>query len=69
MTSKNCIPFCRANRENFGEVYPIGAIRYGYGYLVVAGIEMDETGFEKVVTSIDNFCRWLKKEAAIDLSS
>lgn len=69
LTSKNCISFCRANRENFGEVYPIGAIRYGYGYLVVAGIEMDETGFEKVVTSIDNFCRWLKKEAAIDLSS
>jgi len=64
--SKGWIPFCRAIHPAFGEVYPIAALPYGEGYLIVAGIEMDTSGFEKIIASISNFCARLQRTATID---
>jgi len=59
--SKNCIPLLRAYRSDFGEVYPIGAIQYGKGYLIVAGMNLTkEAEFKKLVKAIDAFCDWVK---------
>lgn len=63
--TKDCIPLLRAYRPDFGEVYPIGAIQYGKGYLIVAGMNMTtEVEFKKLVTAIDGFCDWVAKRVA-----
>ena len=64
--TRDLIPFCRASHPSFGEVYPFAAIPHGQGYLVVAGIEMDNFGFEKILAVLGNFCSWLKRDARVD---
>lgn len=62
--TKNCIPLLRASRPDFGEVYPIAAIPYGLGYLIVGGMNtISEVEFEKLVVGVDNFCSWVAKKA------
>ena len=69
--TKNLIPLLRASRPDFGEVYPIAAIPYGFGYLIVGGMNMvGKAEFEKLVVGVDNFCTWViekseKKELLI----
>jgi hypothetical protein len=58
----NLIPLLRANRPDFGEVYPIAAVKRKFGYFIFGG--MYTTGLselEKLVAAIDNFCDWLSK--------
>ena len=60
--TKNVIPFLRAHREDFGEVYPLAAIRHGWGCLVTCGMHMNtQVELEKLVAGIDNFCNWARK--------
>jgi hypothetical protein len=46
--SKNLIPFLHTNRPDFGEVYPLVAIRHGWGYLIMVGMHTkSEKEFKK----------------------
>jgi len=61
--SRFCCPTCCANSSNFGDIYPIAAIPYGCRYLPIAGIKMDEVGFEMVL-ALTGRLRWrLQNEA------
>ena len=54
------IPFLRAKRADFGEVYPLAAIKVRSGHLLVAGMATTTLSeFEKTVTATDRFCDWL----------
>lgn len=66
-----CIPFLRA-RTKFGVVYPIAAIPYGKGYLIVSGMHLDtkltvmgtdlaKSEFEKIAVMIENFMKAIKE--------
>ena len=57
----NCIPLVRAKREEFGEIYPIAALKHGRGYLLVAGMGMKESNkeCELFAKSTDKFCGWV----------
>jgi len=56
----NLIPLLRARRDDFGEVYPIGAIRHGFGYLIVCGMNTKtEEELFKIFNCVKNFCKWL----------
>lgn len=59
--TKGLIPLLRVPRNDFGkEVYPIGAIQHGWGYLIVGGMHTKtEAEFEKLVIAVDNFGNWL----------
>ena len=59
------IPFLRCKTPNFGEVYPLGAIPYGEGFLAVAGmnfqtaatdgtVRVAEAQLEKVCSAVAN---------------
>jgi len=57
---RDFIPLLRASLGVFGEIYPIAAIRHGWGYLITAGMTIKgKPEFEKLSMAIDNFCRWL----------
>lgn len=61
--TKDAIPLLRTKRPDFGEVFPIAAISRGFGYLIVGGMHTKTTSeFEKLVTTIDNFCSWLSRK-------
>lgn len=52
-----CIPLLRARCSTFGEVYPIAAISYDRGHLVVGGMDMtDETASKLFAKAVDGFC-------------
>jgi hypothetical protein len=66
-----CIPFLRA-KTNFGVIYPIAAVPFGKGYLIlcgmhldtklmVMGVDLDKAEFEKIATAIENFIEAIKK--------
>lgn len=60
--TKGLIPFLRARRPDFGEIYPIAAVNIGFGHLIVGGMHTKSSSeFEKLVVAIDNFCDWLFK--------
>jgi len=53
-------PFLRAQRPGFGEVYPIAAVKIGFGYLIVGGMHTKSSSeFEKLALVVDRFCDWL----------
>jgi HEPN domain-containing protein len=61
--TKDATPLLRARRPDFGEVYPIAAVRRGFGYLVVGGMHNKTASeFEKLAVAVDNFCSWLFKQ-------
>jgi len=66
-----CIPFLRA-KTVFGEVYPIAAIPYGKGYLIICGmdlntdltvmgVDLNKSEFEKISIMIENFMKAIKE--------
>ena len=60
--TKNVIPFLRAHRKDFGEVYPLAAIRHGWGCLIICGMHMKtKVELKKLVAGIDNFCNWARE--------
>jgi HEPN domain-containing protein len=57
--TRNLIPLLRAERPDFGEVYPIAAVRYGWGCLITCGMHTKSSAeFERLISAIDNFCNW-----------
>jgi HEPN domain-containing protein len=62
--TKEAIPLLRARRPDFGEVYPIAAVKRGFGYLLVGGMNTKgPSEFEKLSTAVDGFCNWLLAES------
>lgn len=60
--TKEAIPLLRARRPDFEEIYPIAAVRRGFGYLIVGGMHTKTVSeFEKLAVAVDNFCGWLFK--------
>lgn len=60
--SNNVIPLLRGIRVGFGEVYPIAAIKYGYGYFIINGINMTSISeYEKALHASNNFLDWYLK--------
>jgi|GEM_PF-1441908 HEPN domain-containing protein len=58
--TKDAVPLLRAKRPDFGEVYPIAAIKRGFGYLLVGGMYTKTSSeFEKLTVTIDRFCDWI----------
>jgi hypothetical protein len=61
--TKDVIPLLRAKRPDFGEVYPIAAVRKGFGYLIICGMHNKAAPeFERTSIMIDKFCDWLYKK-------
>jgi len=64
--TKEAIPLLRAKRPDVGEVLPIAAVRRGYGYLIVGGMNTKSASeFEKLATAVDNFCDWLLNSSSL----
>lgn len=62
--TKDVIPLLRTSRPDFKEVYPIAAIPYGLGYLIMCGMyTKGKSESEKLAVAVDNFCNWLVKKA------
>jgi len=60
--TKGLIPFLRAKRPDFGEVYPIAAVHIGFGHLIVGGMHTKSLSeFEKLALAVDHFCDWLSQ--------
>jgi len=69
-TIKNveCIPILRANCSVFGEIYPVAAIKFGKGFLVVGGFIIEREEEAKLFAkAVDAFCNWMSKSHIIDL--
>jgi HEPN domain-containing protein len=65
-STKDVIPLLRANRPDFGEVYPIAAVKRGFGYMVLGGMSTKGASeLEKLITAVDNFCDWMQKSSQI----
>lgn len=61
----NCVPILRANCPIFGEIYPICAINFGRGFIIVSGMSMTTREEATVlVNAIDHFCDWISSEFA-----
>ena len=58
--SRNCLPILTANCSDFGEIYPIAAVKSGAGFLLVAGISMS-TEEEAILfaKAVDRFCDFM----------
>lgn len=58
--TRNCLPILTANCYEFGEIYPVAAIKSGRGFLMVAGMSM--TAKEEAALfakAVDTFCNWM----------
>jgi len=56
------IPLVRARRDDVGEVYPICALPYNRGYLLLCGMSTTEkSDYELIVNAIDAFYKWFRK--------
>ena len=61
--TKGLIPFLRARRPDFEEIYPIAAVQIRFGYLIVAGMNTKSSSeLEKLVVAVDNFCDYLSRK-------
>ena len=61
--TKEVIPLLRAKRPDFEEIYPIAAVKRGFGYLIAGGMNTKSPSeFEKLAVTVGNFCDWLFKE-------
>ena len=58
--NENIIPLLKVKRPDFGNVYPISAIKYGRrGFLFLGSMDIQtESEFKKLVEGIKNFCDW-----------
>jgi hypothetical protein len=57
--STNCVPLLRLRRPDFGEVYPIAALRRGRGFFVIGGLNnIHQIEFDKLSVALDRFCDW-----------
>ena len=55
--NENIIPLLKVKRPDFGNVYPISAIKYGRGFLFLGSMDIQtESEFKKLVEGIKNFC-------------
>ncbi|MCK4731040.1 MAG: HEPN domain-containing protein [Methanophagales archaeon] len=58
--NKNIIPLLQVKRPDFGNVYPISAIKYGRGFLFLGSMDIQtDSEFEKLVEGLKNFCDWV----------
>jgi HEPN domain-containing protein len=70
MKNVECIPVVRARCPTFGEIYPIAAIKFGKGYLLVAGFTMEtKAEAEFLAKALDAFCEWMSREHVITVDS
>ena len=57
-----CIPIVRALRDDFGEVYPISALKFGRGFLLVAAMGMtNDKECKLFAKAVDSFCNWISQ--------
>ena len=57
--SQNLVPLLRGTRPDFGNVYPIAAIKYGYGYFLNCGMDLvSNIEFEKSIVASERFLKW-----------
>jgi hypothetical protein len=62
-STKGVTPLLRARRPDFNEIYPIAAVKRGFGYYLVGGMNTKSPSeFEKLSTTIDSFCNWLQAQ-------
>jgi hypothetical protein len=65
-----CIPVVRAKCPTFGEIYPIAAIKFGKGYLLVAGFTMEtKAEAEFLAKALDAFCEWMSREHIVNIDA
>lgn len=63
--TEEVIPLLRAKRPDFGEIYPIAAIKRGFGYVLAGGMHTKTSSeFEKLTVAIDKFCDWIFKNCS-----
>ena len=57
--TRDLVPLLRGMRPDFGNVYPIAAIKYGYGYFLNCGMDLSTTvEFNKSWVAADRFLEW-----------
>jgi HEPN domain-containing protein len=57
--TRNLVPLLRGTRPDFGNVYPIAAIKYGHGYFLTCGMNIaSRVEFDKSVVAADRFLEW-----------
>ena len=57
--NENIKPLLMVKRPDFGDVYPISAIKYGRGYLFLGSMDIQtDSEFKKLVEGLKNFCDW-----------
>jgi HEPN domain-containing protein len=57
--TKNLVPLLRGTRPDFGNVYPIAAIKYGHGYYLNCGMNIvSNVEFDKSIAAADRFLDW-----------
>ena len=55
--NENIMPLLKVKRQDFGEVYPISAIKYGRGFLFLGSMNIQtDSEFKKLVEGLKNFC-------------
>lgn len=55
--NENIMPLLKAKRSDFGDVYPISAIKYGRGFLFLGSMDIQtDSEFKKLVEGLKNFC-------------
>jgi HEPN domain-containing protein len=62
-SSANCVPLLRLRRPDFGEVYPIAALRHERGYFIIGGINnVRQIEFDKLSNAFNRFCDWFSTQ-------
>ena len=57
--TRNLVPLLRGTRPDFGEVYPIAAIKYGPGHFLNCGMNLaTPVEFAKSLAAADRFLDW-----------
>lgn len=51
----------REGKISRAEVYPLYVLPYDKGYLMVAGMSLDQVGFNKMVSALSTFTNYIKK--------
>lgn len=69
-TGVECIPILRAKCSVFGEIYPIAAIPFGKGFLLVGGFIMETKEEARLfANAVDAFCNWMSKKYTPNLET
>lgn len=57
--NENIMPLLKVIRSDFGDVYPISAIKYDRGFLFLGSMDIQtDSEFKKLVEGLKNFCDW-----------